>query len=116
MALEHVLLLDHGGIDAEQRPQGMPEVATSGNQTGPFFLGEAFAPVPAKLVKKIQALEFGYGRFAARQHRDASVGGGLVFGRGSDGGGKKGTAGGATAHVGAMLHHIHCNRGRKAPE
>ena len=46
IALEHVLLLD-----AEQRSQGTPKVAIPGSQTGPFFFSEAFAPVPAKLVK-----------------------------------------------------------------
>ena len=45
-------------MDAEQRSEGTPEVTASGSQTGPFFLSEAFAPVPAKLVKRIQALEF----------------------------------------------------------
>ena len=45
-------------MDVEQPSEGTPEVATSGSQTGPFFLSEAFTPVPAKLVKKIQALEF----------------------------------------------------------
>ena len=58
MVLEHVPLLDHGVMDAEQRSKGTPEVATSGSQTGPFFLSEVFAPVPAKLVMNIQALEF----------------------------------------------------------
>ena len=41
-----------------------------------------------------------------------SLGGVLVSGGDSDDGGQTGTAGGATADVGAMLHHINCNRGR----
>ena len=101
-------------MDAEQRSQGTPEVATSRSQTGLFFFSEAFAPVPVKLVKKIQALEFVDmanllpDNIKMRRREEGSSLGEAVM--------AVGRVGGATAHVGAMLHHIHCNRSRKAPE
>ena len=90
-------MLEQEKMDTKQQSQGTPKVTTpkvatpGSQQKGPFFFSEASAPVPAKLVKKIQALEFVDMADLLPDNIEMRRQ-------------EEGTACGVTAHMGAMLN------------
>ena len=57
-SLAHVPLLLSGDLDDSSPAVVAQDIGQSTATSSPFFLSEAYGPVPDKPVKKIQALEF----------------------------------------------------------